>query len=251
MELKFSRWEVRLIISLIAASLIIYVIHYLVFHDLHHILIFGVHELAFLPLEVLFVTLIIERVISGYKKKERQSKLKILLGASFSEFGIRMLRMLSNSLKPEYRKQFSSARIKQLASASDEQVNQYIASIRFPEKLDIDTGTVVSLKEFLSAKRAFMVRLLENPAVLEDESFTNLLFATFHLADELSYRERIEELPDTDIEHLSGDIIRAFQLLAVEWLKYMVYLSKKYPYLYSLYLRTNPFEETSEVVIKK
>lgn len=249
--LKFSRWEIRLIVSLLAASLLIYVIHYLVFHDLHHILIFGVHELAFLPLEVLFVTLIIERVISGYEKRERQSKLKILLGASFSEFGIGMLKMLSGSMKPEFRRQFSSASIQQLVSASKSEVERYISSIRFPEKLVFDAETIAALKDFLSTRREFMVRLLENPAVLEDESFTSLLFAAFHLSDELSYRDNIGELPESDIEHLSGDITRAFRLLAVEWLKYMVYLSHKYPYLYSLYLRTNPFEETSDAIVKK
>lgn len=249
--LKFSRWEIRLIVSLLAASLLIYVIHYLVFHDLHHILIFGVHELAFLPLEVLFVTLIIERVISGYEKRERQSKLKILLGASFSEFGIGMLKMLSGSMKPEFRRQFSSASIQQLVSASKSEVERYISSIRFPEKLVFDAEMIAALKDFLSTRREFMVRLLENPAVLEDESFTSLLFAAFHLSDELSYRDNIGELPESDIEHLSGDITRAFRLLAVEWLKYMVYLSHKYPYLYSLYLRTNPFEETSDAIVKK
>ncbi len=52
------------------------------------------------------------------------------------------------------------------------------------EKSDWDT-----VKAFLVTKRDFLLRLLENQNLLEHESFTNVLWAVFHLAEELEVRE--------------------------------------------------------------
>jgi len=39
-------------------------------------------------------------------------------------------------------------------------------------------------------------------------------------------------------------------LLVHEWLDYMKYLKKNYPYLFSLAVRTNPFDRNASVVLK-
>ena len=44
---------------------------------------------------------------------------------------------------------------------------------------------LADLKNFLTLKEDFMVRLLENPMLIEHESFTELLQAVFHLTAEL------------------------------------------------------------------
>src|SRR3990170_1355371 len=75
-----------------------------------------------------------------------------------------------------------------------------------------------------------------------------LLQAVFHLTEELSYREDVLNLPDTDREHLSGDIKRAYSMLLRQWLHYMKYLKYSYPYLFSLALRTNPFDRESSPI---
>ena len=108
--------------------------------------------------------------------------------------------------------------------------------------LEADRAKLEELQAFLVGKRGFLLRLLENPNLLEHESFTNLLWAVFHLADELGHREEIGRVPDTDHEHMLGDITRAYELLAAEWLSYMRHLQANYPYLFSLAMRTNPFD---------
>jgi hypothetical protein len=40
----------------------------------------------------------------------------------------------------------------------------------------------------LLSKRDFLVALMENPNLLEHESFTDLLWAVFHLVEELAVR---------------------------------------------------------------
>jgi hypothetical protein len=98
--------------------------------------------------------------------------------------------------------------------------------------------------------RTFLLGLLENPNLLEHEAFTGMLWAVFHLADELSARATVSGLPDADLDHLSGDIKRAYGILIVQWLTYMKHLHKDYPYLFSLAMRTNPFDAGASVIMK-
>jgi hypothetical protein len=102
----------------------------------------------------------------------------------------------------------------------------------------------------LSGKRDFLLRLLQNPNLLENDSFTNLLWAVFHLLEELHFRPSFENLPDTDLDHLSGDMKRTYTQIVTEWLSYMQHLKHHYPYLFSLAVRTNPFAEKSAAVVQ-
>jgi hypothetical protein len=49
----------------------------------------------------------------------------------------------------------------------------------------------------------FLLGLMANPNLLEHESFTDLLWAVFHLTDELTHREDVSALADADLEHLA------------------------------------------------
>ena len=95
-----------------------------------------------------------------------------------------------------------------------------------------------------------MLNLLENPNLLEHESFTNLLWAVFHLTDELVHRSDLKKLPDSDYQHLAGDIKRAYHQLLIQWLDYMKHLKHDYPYLFSLAMRTNPFDANASIEVK-
>jgi hypothetical protein len=98
------------------------------------------------------------------------------------------------------------------------------------------------LKTLLLDKKEFMLRILENSNLLEHEQFTDLLWAVLHLTEELSARKTLTGLPEADYKHLSGDMQRAYATLVSEWLNYMTHLREFYPYLFSLAVRTNPFD---------
>jgi hypothetical protein len=104
---------------------------------------------------------------------------------------------------------------------------------------------------FLQDRRDFLLRLLENPVLLEHQTFTSLLQATFHLAEEMNSRPQLTCLPDSDCLHLAGDISRIYRLLTHEWITYLEYLNRNYPYLFSLASRTNPFNPSVSVIINK
>ncbi|MGB7970355.1 MAG: hypothetical protein WCF31_00150 [Candidatus Deferrimicrobiaceae bacterium] len=95
----------------------------------------------------------------------------------------------------------------------------------------------------------FLLSLLGNPNLLEHESFTDLLWAVFHLAEELGSRDSVSSLPESDQEHLIGDIRRINVLLSLEWLAYMRHLQEDYPYLFSLAVRINPFDLEAKVEV--
>ena len=66
---------------------IVYYIHYLIFRDVHHIFIYMIGDLAFLPLEVFIVVLVIERILNRREKQAMLQKLNMVIGAFFSEIG--------------------------------------------------------------------------------------------------------------------------------------------------------------------
>jgi len=109
---------------------------------------------------------------------------------------------------------------------------------------------LLGLKKFLVNKRNFLLALLENPNLLEHETFTDLLWAVFHLTEELEVRDNLNKLPASDIEHIKGDIIRVYGLLIAEWINYMRHLKTDYPYLFSLATRMNPFNPKASPIVK-
>jgi hypothetical protein len=66
----------------------------------------------------------------------------------------------------------------------------------------------------------------------------------------LSWRENLKSLSVADYEHLSGDTRRAYGALVSEWLSYLIHLNINYPFLFSLAIRTNPFNPNASVVFE-
>ena len=81
---------------------------------------------------------------------------------------------------------------------------------------------------FWKNKRDFLIKLIENPVLLEHENFTELLMALFHLVEEMNYRSDLELLTQQDIEHLTNDIKRAYNIIINEWIEYLIYLKNNY-----------------------
>ena len=246
--MKRINWMILLGLLFILLSSVFYFIHYVIFKDAHHIFIYLLGDVAFVPVEVLLVTLIIHRLLSVKEKRSMLEKLNMLIGAFFSEVGTRLLTYFSD-FDPKLDK------IRNDLIVTDDWSEQEFVNVcqrlrDYDYGVDIKKIDLEHLSSFLGHKRDFLVRLLENPNLLEHESFTELLRAVFHLTEELASREDVRQLPDTDYQHLSRDIKRAYTLLVREWLDYMKYLKDNYPYLFSLAMRTNPFDQQASPIVK-
>jgi len=161
-------------------------------------------------------------------------------------------RGLSSNIKDECNRtptHRSSRRVLRSAEEEFQEVRRWLARHDY----DIGARNVdwKGLKTFLVGKRNFLLRLLENPNLLEHESFTDVLWAVFHLTEELGARVDLQGLPDEDYQHLYGDVKRVYGQLARQWLEYMKHLKGSYPYLFSLALRTNPFNRNASPVLRK
>lgn len=246
--MKRDKWQIFLGLSLVTLSAIFYILHYVLYHDLDHILLWGITNLAFLPISVLFVTLIINELMSKREKSIMLEKLNMLIGTFFSQVGTKMLIHFS-----DWDPQLDS--IKNHFVVSSDWSKQEFLSLKkrligYHYRIDIFKVNLSDLKTFLTQKIEFMLRLLENPTILEHTHFTELLRAVFHLTEELSHRMDINNLPGTDLDHIKGDIERVYGLLVTQWLDYMKYLQGNYPYLFSLAMRTNPFDQNASPVVK-
>ncbi len=88
-------WLVRFSIALLAISLTLLGVHYLLFRDLHWLEEYIVFDLAFLPVEVIVVTLILDRLLEARERKERLEKMNMVIGLFFSEIGVGLIREIA------------------------------------------------------------------------------------------------------------------------------------------------------------
>jgi hypothetical protein len=246
--MKHLSWKIWLSLGLISLSAGLYFMHFYFFRDARHIFIYLLGDIAFIPIDVLLVVLVLHQIITSHEKQVVFKKLNMVFGAFFSELGTELLKDFSSfDSRPD--------ELKAELLVKKEWTRKKFSDIREKLKnhsIDVDSrkGDLAKLRKLLVSKREFLLRLLENPNLLEHEEFTGLLWAVFHLAEELSFRGQVNNLPDPDYEHLSGDIKRAYILLVEQWLSYMKHLHQDYPFLFSLAMRTNPFDPQASVVIK-
>lgn len=244
---KFG-WYFWLAIFLIILSIMLYLLHYAIFVDPHHIFIYMLGDLAFLPIEVLLVTIIIHSLLSQREKRIIMEKLNMVIETFFTEIGADALRFFIR-----FDSKIDSIRLYLMISpewtAYDfHKAREYLKSHDY--EISFDSEELKELLDILVKKREFILRLLENPNLLQHESFSDLLRALSHLIEELLAREDLSEVTGKDYEHICGDIGRAYGILVNQWLDYMEYLKNNYPYLFSLASRLNPFDPNASAQIR-
>lgn len=237
------RWwrssDVALAGALLLASGAFYAAQLLIFADPKSTYFYILQDIAFLPISVLVVTLVLERLLELRDRRQRLEKLRMLIGTFFSWTGYHLLARLAQLdrglagyapallAKPNW------------TDADLVRVRSSLVDRRFD--LRAMPADLAALRPFLHDRAEFMIRLLENPMVLEHESFTELLRAVFHLIEELEFRTEFDAVPPSDIAHLTEDCNRVYRQLVIEWIDHLRYLRENYPYLYSLAIRMNPY----------
>ncbi len=236
---KKHKTVILLSAGLIAAAAIIYVIQLLVFNKPQDTEFYLLQDLAFLPLSVLFVTLILGQYLNAKEKRVRMEKIHIVVSEFFSEAGVAIISEMNRmakdmcgmcdtlNIKPEWKEQDFRAAVKTVTKAQFE--------------VKATPPLLADMHALLSEKKKTVLSMFENPNLLEHDKITDMLWAVYHVADELQNREDFATLPESDLSHLSGDVKRAYKLLITEWIEYMRHLKTHYPYLFSLALRKNPF----------
>jgi hypothetical protein len=189
-----------------------------------------------------------ELFIMRRDQKVRLQKLNMVIGLFFSEAGTELLRHCTRADPgiAGFGRGFVVAN--DWNDADFDRARRQLQAHTFTvagDRLDL-----AGLRDFLGRQGGLVVRLLESPYMLEHELFTDLLVATLHLKEELELRPGFAGLPEKDLQHLAGDVNRVYGLLARQWLEYMAEVKIHYPFLFSLALRTNPFNTDASVVVQ-
>jgi uncharacterized membrane protein len=199
-----------------------------------------------------FLSMIASAVEIFFNRRERESrmhKLNMVIGLFFSELGTALLTVLSDA---DPRKD----QIKDILRVEGDWTAEDFARVRRqmldqPAELEAEAVDLAEIDALVSGDRRFVVGLLENPAVMEHEEFTDVLWATFHLIDELDAREDIASLPRFDRAHIIGDTQRIYKLLRTQWLQYMEHMQRYYPYLFARAVRSNPFVTKKSAILDR
>jgi hypothetical protein len=246
--IKKFLWEIRLGAFLVGLSCALFYIHFAIFRQGGFIRLYLLYDIAFIPVQILVISLIVEKVFAEREKTLMLRKLNMVISTFYNAIGTDLIRdLMTFGIGPE--KISQDLVVKQDWTPRDFYAKKK-ALAEYPIIFDSRIGDLEKVRMRLIEERGFLLRLLENPVLLEHEEFTDMLFAVFHLADELSHRQSVTGLPETDYIHISTDMKRAYLALVTGWISYIFYLKQNYPYLFSLALRTNPFDKNASVIVK-
>ena len=237
---------IALFAVLLGSSAALYALQLLLFHRTEDTFFYLLQDAAFLPVQAILVTFGLNALLARREKQHVLRKLSMVIGAFFSEVGNRLLArcVAADPDRDSLRAAFADpGRWAKTERATQELIRRHVF------KVEPSTSDLEELALCLAAERGFLLGLLENPNLLERETFTDMLLAVVHLAEELGYRQSFVDLPESDLGHLRGDLERAYRLLIVEWSGYAAHLKTHYPYIYSLILRTHPLLSDPQPVV--
>lgn len=229
--MKKIRYYFVISFILIALSAVMFLIHYLVFGQALNTAYYSLMNLCFIPINSLVVTIILEKLIDYRAKKDRIEKINMLVGIFFTEVGGKLMHLIIDSDKDA----------KNYITNFEDLNNIKKCLNEYDYKVDMNNIDLCSIKNILLENNNLFVTLISNENVFQHQIFTNLLMSVVHLRDEIIFMEKDDNL-ELNINHLENDVIRVYKNISIQWISYLEYLNKSYPFLYNNAIRVNPFK---------
>ncbi|SCJ23114.1 Uncharacterised protein [uncultured Clostridium sp.] len=229
--MKKIRYYFVISFILIALSSIMFFIHYLIFGQALNTAYYSLMNLCFIPINSLVVTIMIEKLIDYRAKKDRIEKINMLVGIFFTEVGGKLMHLIIDADKDakNYITNF-------------EDLNKIKKSLyEYDYKVDMKYIDLCAIKNILVEHNNLFVTLISNESILQHQIFTDLLMSVIHLRDEIIFMEKDKGL-ELNINHVENDVIRVYKNISIQWISYLEYLQKSYPFLYNNAIRVNPFK---------
>lgn len=242
---------IKIGIVLIVLSIALHGVHFLIFRDFHHIMLYLLGDIAFIPLEVFLVTLVIDRLMESRERANLMEKLSMLIGLFYQEMGLELLRACAKAdrqVEVLQKHCHVTARWEEADYSKLETVLK-----QFQYKLDLEHVDLDALYRLLDSRKEMMISLIANPSLLEHDTFSELLMSVNHMHEELTMRQALnrEDTGRKDRDHLRMDLERVYGHLAQEWLLYMKHLKHRYPYLFATAMINNPFENRLRTEVER
>lgn len=232
------RNNILLIAVLIILSIAVYSIQMRIFHQAGTTEFYFLQDLAFVPVQIIVVTIILNKLLSIVETKQKAKKINVIISTFFVDAGISIQKSLAefNGNNQELERLIGTDGFDKKRSDS---LKKQVRS--FPYTIQVDPDKLDKLAQTLDTFRNHTLNMLGNENLFEHDSFTDMLWAVFHVGDELKTRGNFQHLEEADASHLANDILRAYTAMNVEWINYMNYLHQEYPFLFNLAVRKNPF----------
>ena len=134
--------------ALFAISMALYSIDFSIFGNLREISASFLGNLAFLPVYIIVVTLLFERVLRDRERQSVMRKLNMVIGVFFSEFGNRLLKELSEHVVG--REELKN-RLSMTGSWKKQDFDAALDYLRHSnQKISIDSDALPCLKQFMT-----------------------------------------------------------------------------------------------------
>ncbi len=247
---RVAPWQLWLVVLLATLTIALYTVRWSAFPDPQlrsEMWRFLVGDIAFLFLQVLLVTIVIDGAIQSRRRDETREKLNMIVGAFFAQVGTGLLKTFA-----QCDEEMANVRADLIPSAGWTARDYARARTGFAAhepRLELDGDFLAMLRDTLGDQRAYLLGLLSNQSLHEHGTFTDLLWAITHVSEELEARPALHGLPASDIAHLAVDVRRAYSALGAEWLGYLEHLQSGYPHLFSLVVRTNPLDPNASPIV--
>ena len=232
------RENVFLAIMLTGSSAIIYIIQNAIFHEPSQTVFYIFQDMAFMPFQALIATLIIDQFLKIEEKRRKIKKTNVVISTFFVDVGVNIMMAMSR-FNQNHNEACEVIKIEEFIDNKGSSLKKALGEFKY--HFYADPNKLEELALIMDKNKEFLLNLLENPNLLEHESFTDMLWAVFHVADELKTRGDLKKLSTVEIDHISEDMIRAYTAMVMEWISYIIYLKDEYPFLYAIAIRKNPF----------
>ncbi len=228
-----------IILSVLSAA--IYLVQNLLFHKPEDTFFYLFQDLAFVPVQAIIATLILNKLLNIIEKQLTLKKLHVVVSSFFAVTGTSLLNALADQNKnnDQLYGLFTSDIFKD--KRKFRALKKELESFHYD--IDVTPESLEILREVLTQNMPDLLNLLQNSNLHEHDSFTDMLWPIYHVADELNSRGSLVCLSPQDLAHLKRDITRAYPRLIIEWINYLKYLSSNYPYMFNSAIRNNPFKQ--------
>ena len=184
--LPVSKWKLLYAAGLVALSVVLYLLQWAVFQNGRSTLFYLLQDIAFLPISILVVTVIVAEAVAWRDREALLHKLNMVIGVFFSEVGNDLLRLLVAF-------DHAAADLSVPLHMDDDWDKARFTAARSwlaarPCACDARAGDLQAVADLLRDRREFLLRLIENPSLLEHQSFTELMWAVLHVGEEFTAR---------------------------------------------------------------
>lgn len=231
------------ILTLAGISTFLYGLHYIFFDQPFITLGAVLSSLAFAPIQIIFDTLVIDRIMEKRENIKKAKKINMIIGSFYNVVGNDILELMVRS-DPDNPSIKSMTRVSK--KCCDEDFLKLKSDLmEYNFKVDITEINLEKLKVILDNNNKFFIDLMISSVVDEDEEFSRMIMAVVHLRDELETRVYDRELQEYERRHIKRDIENAYRLLTYQWVDYMKHLKVFYTQLFIKALILSPFDDRS------